>query len=534
MADGRSGRIARPAVALALIFGAGCADRVVGDDVVAGGGADAGAPADSDSASAGGSDDGPPDTPWGEAPPPLLIEQLPPDGVDILVVVDNSGSMGEEQGKLSRALEELASTLVAVEGLDFRIAFTTTDNGNPWCTTADTGRLKLSSCRTRLDDFVATSPDGVLDASAEGCLDVCGLDEVTAHNPWLERIDGVGNVEDLAAAIACAAPQGITGCGYEQPLESMRKALLRTSVAGDPSEGFVRADAALAVVVLTDEADCSHNPAAESVFYEPSSFWHGDGTPPSSLCWDAGVVCTGGDDQAWDECHPANKTLAGAPASDATDAVLHPVQRYVDALMAIDQAKQPYLVEPSVGMVLVAGVPEDFQAGGVPVSYPRTGPDDFVDLFGVGPGCTTASGQAAPPVRLHEVANAFPGRVGANVSSVCEVGYDPALAPIVALASAPVAPRCYPQCAADVDPSQPGLQVECTVTQQRGTPSGRVTETIPRCDGALAQLPAGASACWFAQTENDAAQCDGGLEFGMLRAEPAPGGTAVYASCTPC
>ena len=61
---------------------------------------------------------------------------------------------------------------------------------------------------------------------------MCDLPEVSADVPWLERIDGLTNVPELAEAIACAAPQGIAGCGHEQPLEAMRKALLRSKLAG--------------------------------------------------------------------------------------------------------------------------------------------------------------------------------------------------------------------------------------------------------------------------------------------------------------
>lgn len=509
----------------------GCTQRLLEDESSQADGGAVGEPGEGPDAADAGDSDGDGEA---ERPPPQVIQQLPPDGVDILVVVDNSGSMGEEQGKLSIALEDLARGLAETEGLDFRIAFTTTDNGNPWCESGDTGQLFLSSCRERLDDFVSIADPG-LDSSDEGCLDVCDLPEVSADVPWLERIDGVTNVPELAEAIACTAPQGIAGCGHEQPLEAMRKALLRTGLPEDPAYGLLRPDAALAVVILTDEVDCSHAPGAETLF-DPyrSAFWDGDGLPTSAVCWSAGVACSGADPAQWDDCQPQDYALDGMATDDPSAAVLHPVQRYIDALDGIDALKAPYLVDSAVQVVLVAGVPQGFQAGNLDVAFPREGPDGFVDSFGIGPGCQSPSGLATPPVRLHALADAFPGPAGDNISSVCQVGYDPALSPILDRVLTPDDPPCYPGCAADVDAVAPGRQVDCTVTEQRGSAQGRITETIPACEEAAVNAPA----CWVPRTATErsaacvAEQAD--LEIEVVRTVPAPGGTSVLATCTPC
>jgi hypothetical protein len=56
----------------------------------------------------------------------------------------------------------------------------------------------------------------------------------------------------VAGAFSCIAQLGPDGCGYEQSLEAMYRAL-------DPAvnPGFIRDDAALAVLFITDEDDCS-------------------------------------------------------------------------------------------------------------------------------------------------------------------------------------------------------------------------------------------------------------------------------------
>ena len=77
--------------------------------------------------------------------------------VDVLFVIDNSGSMGPHQLKLNLGAAALFEQLDAGE-LDYRIGFTTTDNGNIWCpvgqTTPEGGKLVMSPCTERLDDFI--------------------------------------------------------------------------------------------------------------------------------------------------------------------------------------------------------------------------------------------------------------------------------------------------------------------------------------------------------------------------------------------
>jgi hypothetical protein len=75
----------------------------------------------------------------------------PMGAVDVLLVVDNSGTMGPGQIALTQAMDSLVARLDN-EGLDYRIAVTTTDVGNPWCgtTSPEAGNFVASSCRARL------------------------------------------------------------------------------------------------------------------------------------------------------------------------------------------------------------------------------------------------------------------------------------------------------------------------------------------------------------------------------------------------
>src|SRR5690606_33246380 len=68
---------------------------------------------------------------------------------------------------------------------------------------------------------------------------------------WLERND-----PDAADRFSCLAQAGTKGSGIEMPLYATELAL-RDRVQDGTNAGFRRDDALLAIVMLTDEDDCS-------------------------------------------------------------------------------------------------------------------------------------------------------------------------------------------------------------------------------------------------------------------------------------
>jgi hypothetical protein len=72
--------------------------------------------------------------------PPATVNR----DVDVLFVIDNSGSMAQEQNALALAFGSFVEVLERPEIVaNYRIGFTTTDDGNPWCedTTPEAGTL---------------------------------------------------------------------------------------------------------------------------------------------------------------------------------------------------------------------------------------------------------------------------------------------------------------------------------------------------------------------------------------------------------
>lgn len=137
--------------------------------------------------------------------------------VDILFVVDNSGSMQEEQEKLRRNFSAFIEKLVQYDINDFQIGVVTTDMSDP----AQQGRLQGEP---RIIRSLSMSKSSVIQT-------------------FLRNV----NV-------------GTTGTGYEKPLDAMRAALSQELTgSGGYNKGFLRPGATLAVIFMTDEDDCSHN-----------------------------------------------------------------------------------------------------------------------------------------------------------------------------------------------------------------------------------------------------------------------------------
>ncbi|HWB78247.1 MAG TPA: VWA domain-containing protein [Nannocystaceae bacterium] len=492
--------------------------------------------------------------------------------VDILFVIDNSGSMGEEQARVAENFPAFISVLEekGVEA-NYRIGVTTTDNGNPWCgtTTPEAGKLQMSSCRARTGEFVFNG-NPPKDATAEACTDLCKFDEITTlptstdedpdekPRPWLESIEGKTNLAEVdgvtpttTEAFQCFGPQGIAGCGFESHLESMYKALLRAQKEDEAQYGFLRDDAILALVILSDEVDASYNNAYQSIWLPESMggntvFWS-DPTasqPTSAVQWRAGVECTGGPG-TYDECHAQNYDVDGNPDVSDSKAVFHPVDRYTEFVQELEDMKQAITPDQEVLVAEIVGVPAGYDRGMADIVYAdATDPAEQLD-FGIGAGCTNASttppSTARPPVREREFAEAF--QVGTedsdrNLYSICEDDFSPALEAIADRIRSQLKPACMPSCVADSDPIANGVQPTCTL--QQATPKdgggGAITSNIQPCN-ADESLPGDEDVCYVTLVGDDLSdECEmagWNLEFRLVRREgvPAAGGTTVSATC---
>ncbi|MDC0719882.1 vWA domain-containing protein [Nannocystis bainbridge] len=495
--------------------------------------------------------------------------------VDILFVIDNSGSMADEQATLSKNFEAFIGVLERKDvDANYRIGITTTDAGNPLCkqaqTTPEGGKLVLSSCldRMALGDFTFN-----MDDYGYACSDYCKLDDAAltdrmkptetqysdgevAPRRWIERIEGKTNLPDDVSSVEafqCFGPQGVSGCGMESHLESMYLALAQASRADSPTNyGFLRDQAILSVVFITDELDCSYNPEFGEIFTTDKTFWSNPDDPQatSAVCFNAGVKCDG-DGPTYTNCRSANFGVDGTEGVSDDQAVLRPLSKYVNFLQTIEDAKKVTQPDQEVLVALIAGVPPGYETKDADVIYEDSSDPEFQDSFGIGAGCTLANAMdpdkpqtAVPPVREREFAEAFQVGEDRNLFSICQDDYSEALRAIAKTLEAQLKPACMTECVKDIDPTTPVVDPSCVLTAINAREGTR--EDIPSCEevGGEWVAPAGSTACFAELIDADdetpsaidnmdaACVAEGfNLEFKLIRTAPAPAGTTFEATC---
>ncbi|MCY1066078.1 hypothetical protein OV090_14965 [Nannocystis sp. RBIL2] len=361
------------------------------------------------------------------------------DAVDILFVIDNSGSMARHQSLLASSMPALLSDL---DGVDLRIAVTTTDTGNPRCpaaqTTPEGGKFVLRSCIDAAADGAFVFNDKDFSTACTNKCSFAGSDftvtpTTTAVDPdpkpraWIERTGSDRNISvDLVDALACALPQGVNGCGFESPLQAMAMALAQVNSPDSATNyGFLRPEADLRIIIVTDEADCSYDPEFDEIFSSNKSFWHDPDAvaPTSAVCFNAGVKCIGAG-PTYTSCEAQDFASDGSPAASPEQAVLHPVSKYIQILQDIQASKTG---GATVRLFAVTGVPVGFETGNVPLTYADDPDPAQQELFGIGPGCVSPTDEtviAIPPTRLLNVAEALGTP---QFFSICEGSYDAAM-----------------------------------------------------------------------------------------------------------
>jgi hypothetical protein len=179
--------------------------------------------------------------------------------VDFLFVIDNSGSMGDEQTALISSFPGFMNTIQATldEAQDYHVMVVDTD--------AEWG----GECVILCDFFGGVCPDIAEYPCATGAPSECDTvlgagvtypmgDDATnqlctfsSGARWMDASE-----PDLSASFQCAAHLGSSGDGNEKPMSSMVSALSEQLTApGGCNEGFVRDDAILVITIITDEED---------------------------------------------------------------------------------------------------------------------------------------------------------------------------------------------------------------------------------------------------------------------------------------
>ncbi len=183
------------------------------------------------------------DTPVPDAPTPDDTEC---EKVDLLFVIDNSQSMENEQAALVVSFPGFVAGMRAeLQEVDsYHVGVTTTDVYGPFGPT-DCPDMGPEICQRR-GTLVTETVDGGQYASNQVCT------------PYVEGGRYMTDQDDLDTKFACAATVGTVGCILERPIASMLGAVSADfNGPGGCNEGFLRPDALLVVVIITDENDQS-------------------------------------------------------------------------------------------------------------------------------------------------------------------------------------------------------------------------------------------------------------------------------------
>ncbi len=378
--------------------------------------------------------------------------------IDILFVIDNSGSMAEEQASLATNFNRFINVLNNIEGglPNVHIGVVSTDTG--------AGPFNISGCSGNGDNGVLQS------APQSACTPPSAAYISDIANP-----DGTRNKNytgSLDETFTCIARLGIDGCGFEQPLESMRRAL---NGSNPTNSGFLRPDAFLAVVIISDEDDCS---TEDTSMFDTSQTSISDPLGPLSSfrCFEFGVKCEPDD--------PRTPGPRQNCESREDSAYMFKVQEYVDFLKAL---------KSDSNMVIVAGI----VGNDTPVTVGTT---DMANPE-LDPSCVSSSGEADPGVRLKAFIDQFPQR--GTVQTICNDDLSDALNVIAQLLAKVIGNPCI-EGDIDTDKSTPGVQYDCQVSDVRYPGELRQEETVlKQCSSATpdpSEYP-----CW--RLEVDAMNC---------------------------
>jgi hypothetical protein len=331
---------------------------------------------------------------------------MPTRDVDLLFMIDNSSSVRLMQANL---LDNFPTFVTSLEnspgGLpNLHVAVITSDMG--------AGDGSIAGCN-------ATGGDaGRFHYTPTG---TCASTNLQAGATFISYDNGVANYTgQLSDAFACIAAVGENGCGFEQPLAAVARAL---GADGQPApaenQGFLRPDAFLFVVVATDEDDCSV-PAGSGLFDTRSGTTLDSPLGPigSYRCNEFGHLCNGvkpprrapngsvGDVVTLDGCVAAEGAGMLTPIGTLA-AQLRSLKRYPDQQIlfaAITGPSSPYTVHWKNPSTADPGGPWP------EISHACTALDQSV---------------GDPAIRINQLARSF----GANgqVLSVCETSYAPSL-----------------------------------------------------------------------------------------------------------
>jgi len=426
--------------------------------------------------------------------------------LDILFMVDNSQSMLPLQAKLLMQFPVFMNVLKMLPtgdgsgmGLpDVHVAVVSSDTGP--------GTFDLP------DRHCSFAGDGGRFQSAPRAnMGACQALPADQHYLAASMNQAVKNYQgDISDAFTCIAALGDQGCGFEGQLKSIRWALDPLNVP-DTNVDFLRPDAFLAVILITNEDDCSV--PDDSTMIDPQQTRMSDPLGPlwSWRCNEFGHLCNIGGQMVPPPRGPAMNNLQGCISNETPSGKLTHVADEIAFLKSL---------KPDPNQIFVAAI----TGPSAPYSIEMIqNPMDTEQHPNIVHSCTQNSGEYADPaVRIQQWVEAF-GNHGL-LQTICANSFAPSLTLIATELSKLLGPQCISNKLVDT-----GNGPECQVTDQYINDQGKTISTaVPSCASNGNQPP-----CWALNTDP---KCPNGTL--LLAANRGPGqlpnGLSTSVSCAMC
>ena len=439
--------------------------------------------------------------------------------IDILFVIDNSASTGDKQTIFAQNFPKFVQALDAFPtgrpNLHIAVVDTTVDIGVPGfagCPSPDPA-----------DDGVFQNTPRVA-----GCAAPNGrfISDIKSPMTGVRTTNYTGTLDE---ALSCIAQVGASGCGFEAQLEAMRRSLLPMGTPGARPEnvGFIRDGAYLAVIFLTDEDDASVKDSQVYTLADAQVGGRNDYRVQPLFAYRCDQALSPTQGGTYKNCTPRTDSYLQDPSyyDQFLSSVKDPAQIVVAAIAA-----------PPPGLMTNDDPPQTAMSNDITTGQLVL--NGNTQSLALQPSCSaTINGNPAigrPAVRLASFVNNFGDR--GRFYTICQGDYSAALTDIGKTLFNAISPCLEgPVDTADVDPKNPGTQLQCTVSEVLNAGTAKeVATAIPTCQMQDAKTPAASSPqpCWW--VDMNTASCpapDTGFELNFVRSTaPAPG-TTVEVEC---
>jgi hypothetical protein len=409
----------------------------------------------------------------------VRVEQSVKNKVDLLFMIDNSPSMAPKQAELRNRFPQLIKALdtFAAQGnpASYHIGVVNSDLGaGPY--TLNQGQCHPGGDGAKLQTAPAASAVLPMGVSCTNFALSGGAHYIDYNQ--LNNTTNFTGVPDVATAFTCISSVGDAGCGFEHQMEATYRAL---HDAITENANFLRADAILAVVFVTDEDDCSA-PATSDLFDPSTNGVNMYGVLHSFRCTQFGIQCNG---QPVPPMSISNLTGCSSQVMASGGKLFDP-QKYID-FFTKPAALGGVKVDPND--VILVGITAPQDPVGVQITMPCADQVNTASCPILNHSCVAATNAqffGDPAVRINSVIGTAKHN---NLTSICDTDYTSAIQALGDLIISQIGAGCLNSPIANRADGTPDCVVEDVTAQANGTTT---TTEVPSCAENNHTVP-----CWL-------------------------------------